>query len=95
MIKALRAGGLLERSDEGICALAKASADALDEALAYGEKLYAISGMMRTHLVIIEALVGRAAGADDKLAEVLAAIAATPTGTMGDAVVDDDKWRLE
>jgi hypothetical protein len=76
VIRALRTGGLLERSDEGICALARASADALDEALAYGEKLYAVSSMMRTHLQIVEALVGRASfnssGTDSGMDEFLA-----------------------
>jgi hypothetical protein len=95
VIAALRAGGLLEKSDEGICALARASADLLDESLAYRDsKLYAISQMMRTHLVIVEALVGRAVTGhkDDAYSELIAALS-TPlgwpgVGPMGDAIVE-------
>jgi hypothetical protein len=96
-IAALKAGGLLERSDEAVCALARCSADLLDESLAYQDsKLYAISGMMRTHLVIVEALVRRVttAAPDDTLAEVIAALSTPlgwPTvGPMGDAVIPGD-----
>jgi hypothetical protein len=78
-IRHLRAGGLLEPSDEALSTLARVSADTLDEALAYGqERLYAISGMMRSHLVIVEALVSRAASGSDSdatMAELLAALA--------------------
>jgi hypothetical protein len=81
VIGSLRKGGLLERSDEGVCTLARCSADALDDALAYGEKLYAVSSMMRTHLQILEALVGRAAaGADDGMGEVLSWLRNMPLG---------------
>ena len=70
----MRAGGVLERSDEALCTLARCSADSLDFALAYGEKLYAISAAMRTHLQIVEALVGRARsdGDSDGISELLA-----------------------
>jgi hypothetical protein len=97
-IKALRAGGLLETSDEAICTLARVSADCLDEALAYGtEKLYAISGMMKAHLSICEALVGRttAGGDSDGIAEFFTALAAAGDGVVTDGkggVLWDDRW---
>jgi hypothetical protein len=74
MIGALTTGGVLERSDEALCALARCSADALDFALAYGEKLYAVSAMMRTHLQIVEGLAGRARsdGEGDGASELIA-----------------------
>ena len=74
VVGALRAGGVLERSDEALCTLARCSADSLDFALAYGEKLYAISAAMRTHLQIVEALVGRARSDSDGdgIAELIA-----------------------
>jgi hypothetical protein len=77
-IRALKAGGLLEPCDEALSTLARVSADTLDEALAFGtERLYAVSGMMRSHLLIVEALVARAtsdAESDEELAELLAAL---------------------
>jgi hypothetical protein len=86
-IAALKAGGLLERSDESICALARASADLLDQELAYGsQKLYALSGMMRTHLLIIESMVTRATAdrPDDGYSELLATLRTPPLGwTVG------------
>jgi hypothetical protein len=96
MIGALRTGGLLERSDEGVCALARASADALDDALAYGEKLYAVSSMMRTHLMIVEALTGRARfqpGDDDGVNELLAVLQ-DPRWLAMDASEDVGGYRL-
>jgi hypothetical protein len=89
-INALKAGGLLEKTDEGICALARASAELLDETLAYGEvKLYALSNMMRTHLMIVEALRSRSgeAPADQGLMDVIAALSIGPTY----AGADEDK----
>jgi hypothetical protein len=86
-IAALRAGGLLEKSDQAICVLAQESADLLDRELAYGtEKLYALSGAMRTHLMIIEAMVARATAdqPDDGYAELLATLRTPPLGwTVG------------
>jgi hypothetical protein len=76
-ISALKAGGVLERSDEGVCALARASAEILDDALAYGDvKAYALSNLMRTHLLIVEALRSRAESApvDQGLMDVIAAM---------------------
>jgi hypothetical protein len=93
-INALKAGGLLEKTDEGVCALARASAELLDETLAYGEvKLYALSNMMRTHLMIVEALRSRAAEApaDQGLMDVIAALS-TPPG-YADADEDPAYWR--
>jgi hypothetical protein len=99
-IGALKAGGLIEKSDEAVCALARASADILDDALAFGDaKLYAVSGMMRTHLLIVEALRSRR-GADDgdnAYAEVIAALASPlgdAPGGMGDADEDPPYWRV-
>jgi hypothetical protein len=86
-IAALRAGGLLEKSDQAICVLAQASADLLDQELAYGsQKLYALSGMLRTHLLIVEALVTRATAdvPDDGYSELLATLRTPPLGwTVG------------
>jgi hypothetical protein len=93
-IAALKAGGVLERSDEGVCALARASAELVDEALAYrDQKLYAISNMMRTHLMIVEALRSRAAEApaDQGLMDVIAAL--SMGATYGDADEDPPYWR--
>ena len=94
-IAALKAGGLLERSDEGVCALARASAELVDEALAYrDQKLYAISNMMRTHLLIVEALRSRAgeAPADQGLMDVIAALAMPPDYAGADE--DPSYWRM-
>jgi len=64
-ISALKAGGLSEKSDESVCALARASAEVLDDALAFGDvKACALSNLMRTHLMICEALRSRR-GPDD------------------------------
>ena len=64
-ISALKAGGLPEKSDESVCALARASAEVLDDALAFGDvKACALSNLMRTHLMICEALRSRR-GPDD------------------------------
>jgi hypothetical protein len=90
----LKAGGLLEKSDEAVCALARASAELVDEALAYrDQKLYAISNMMRTHLQIIEALRSRqeSAPVDQGLLDVIAALS-TPPG-YADADEDPPYWR--
>jgi hypothetical protein len=96
VIKALRTGGLLEPPDEGLCILARCSADALDDALAYGEKLYAISSQMRTHLLVLEALVGRASfhatDQPDTLDEVLAWMRSP--AAFGDASTGGGGYRL-
>jgi len=85
-IAGLKAGGLLEKSDEAVCALARASAEILDETLAYGDaKLYAVSQMMRTHLMIVEALRNRKADepVDEGMMAVIEALSMPPS--YGDA----------
>jgi hypothetical protein len=92
-VRALRSTGLLERSDEALIALAKVSADALDESLAYGEKGYAISGLLRSHLLVVQALLDRTTvGSDEgaELATIMAAINSVTIGPKGDALWQDD-----
>jgi hypothetical protein len=84
-IGALKAGGLLEPCDEALATLARVSADTLDESLAYGtERLYAISGMMKAHLAIVESLVSRATSDVDEEGE-LAGLLTALSNITGDA----------
>jgi hypothetical protein len=71
-VRALRSTGRLEKVDESVIALARMSADLLDEARAYEhEKLYAVTQHMRVHLSILQALIGREEHVDTDLAELL------------------------
>ena len=99
-ITALKAGGLLEKSDESVCARARASAEVLDDALAFGDaKAYALSNLMRTHLMICEALRSRWGpdDGDNAYGEVIAGPSAPfrcAPGDMGDADEDPPYWRV-
>jgi hypothetical protein len=74
-VRALRLTGRLEKVDESVIALARMSADLLDEARAYEhEKLYALTGHMRVHLSILQVLIGREEHVDNDLAELLAGL---------------------
>jgi len=96
----LKAGGLLEKSDESVCARARASAEVLDDALAFGDvKACALSNLMRTHLMICEALRSRRDpdDGDNAYAEVIAGPSAPLScapGGMGDADEDPPYGRV-
>jgi hypothetical protein len=86
----------LERCDEGLIGLARCSADALDQALAYEGKAYAVAQAGRWHLMVLQALLGRPEEqGDSAYAEIIAALAA-PMGyaPMGDADEDPPYWRV-
>jgi hypothetical protein len=71
-VRALRTTGRLEKVDESVIALARMSADLLDEARAFEhEKLYAVTQHMRVHLSILQAWIGRDEHVDNDLAELL------------------------
>jgi hypothetical protein len=85
-IAALKTTGKLERCDEGLLSLARCSADVLDDAINYGEKLYSVAAAGRWHLAVLQTLLGRVpAEPEDDLAALLASMS-----TMtGDAPEDD------
>jgi hypothetical protein len=58
-LKALQAGGQLEGVDEGLVAMARATADLFDGAIRSGEKHYAIAAIGRLHLSVLLAVMGR------------------------------------
>jgi hypothetical protein len=59
MVKALKAGGRLDRVDEALIVLARTSAQALDDSVRNLERSYAISACVRSHLTVVLALLGR------------------------------------
>jgi hypothetical protein len=96
-IKALKSTGRLEHCDEALMGLARCSADALDQALAYESKAYAIAAVGRWHLMVLQALLGRPEEqGDSAYAEVIAALSGPlgyAPGGMGDADGDPPYWR--
>jgi hypothetical protein len=84
-IRALRATGKLEGCDEALVGLCLTSADALDSAVAFEEKSYAVAKTGTWHLQCVLALLGRLPEerkGDDEVALLLAGLSAE---SMADA----------
>jgi hypothetical protein len=72
-IRALGDLGRLERVDQGLVDMARATADLFDRSIASGEKTYATAAAGRLHLTVLLALMGRfpESAADDADATTL------------------------
>jgi hypothetical protein len=86
-LRALQASEQLGKVDEGLVAMARATAELFDDAIRSGAKHYAIAAIGRLHLATLLAVMGRMPEQppDEDLGELLRILTETPSGPMGDA----------
>ena len=60
-VRAARKAGFVDETDAGLVCLAETLAQALDEAMTSGEKVYGLAQAARVHLAVLQALTARPA----------------------------------